>query len=67
MSDKEFQKLLESVPRSYDDFVGALMREVTDDEGRQMIADFIRDNPDKNAGYVLEFYADNLWDEDDDD
>lgn len=66
MSDKDFQKMLEAVPRSYDDFVGYLVRNVTNGEDRKKIAEFIKANPEKNAGYVLEFYADNIWNEDDD-
>ncbi|MBR1822497.1 MAG: hypothetical protein IJ769_12875 [Clostridia bacterium] len=66
MSDKDFQKILEAVPGSYDDFVSYLVRNVTEEENRKKIADFVKDNPEKNAGYVLEFYDDNIWNEDDD-
>lgn len=66
MSDEEFQKLLESVPGSYDDFVGYLVRNVAEGEDREKIANYIKDNPEKNPGYILEFYDDNIWNEEDD-
>ena len=67
MSDDEFKKILKGVPGTYDDFVYYLVTYVPDDEGRQMIADFIAKNPDKNSGYVVEFCDDNnLFGEDED-
>lgn len=66
MPNEEFQKLLEAVPGSYDDFVGYLVRNVTGEDDRKKIASFIKDNPEKNPGYILAFYDDNIWNEEDD-
>lgn len=66
MTDEEFRKILENVPRSYDDFVNGQLHRVTNDEDRQKMSDFIRDNPEANSGDVLRFYLNNIWNEEDD-
>lgn len=65
MSD-EFRKILSSVPGSYDDYVNSMARDIRTDEQRKMIVDFIRKNPELNAGYVLKYYTDHFWNEEDD-
>jgi len=66
MSDEEFRGILSGVPGSYDDFVNCMVRDVRTDEQRKVIAAYIRENPGLNAGYVLKFYTDHFWNEEDD-
>lgn len=66
MLDKDFQRILETVPGSYDDFVSYLVRNVTETEDRQKMIAYIRENPKEGTDSVLEFYDDNLWNEEDD-
>lgn len=57
----ELRKLLTSVPDSYEDFVGAMLTYLKNDEENceKMIA-YIMDNPDKKTDDILE-YMDELW------
>lgn len=66
ITDTEFRKLLERVPNSYEDFISFFLRNVKDPEDRELMAEFIRNHPDASSGYVIQFYDENLWNEEDD-
>ncbi len=57
----ELKKLLESVPDSYDDFVGGMLVYLKDDEeNRNKVVEYIKNNPEKKTDDILE-YMDELW------
>lgn len=57
----ELEKLLKSVSDSYDDFVGAMITYLKDDEENQKkVIEYIKSNPDKRTDDILE-YMDELW------
>lgn len=57
----ELKELLNSVSDSYDDFVGAMMTYLKDDEeNREKVIEYIKNNPDKKTDDILE-YMDELW------
>lgn len=57
----ELKELLTSVPDSYEDFVGAMLSYLKDDEeNREKVIAYIKDNPDKKTDDILE-YMDELW------
>ena len=66
MSDSEFRAILQSVPNAYDDFVNGFVKDITDDESRQKMVNFIKNNPTASSGYVIKFYTENIWNEEDD-
>lgn len=52
----ELKELLENVSGSYKDFVdGVLLSLENLDEERQMMIDYIKDNPDKTSSDIIEF------------
>ena len=65
ISDKEFAKILRGVPRAYDDFVNGLTQDITDQNVRRQVVEFVKENPGATAGYVIKFYSDNFWVDDD--
>ena len=67
ISDKEFAEILRVVPRAYDDFVNGLMQDITDQDVRRQVVEFIKEQPEATAGYVIKFYSDNFWVDDDGD
>lgn len=66
ITDRIFVQALEAVPGSYDDFVSFLVRNVTADNERQMVLEYLKEHPEANAGDVLGFHSENLWNESDD-
>ena len=57
----ELEKLLNGVSDSYADFVGAMMTYLKDDEeNREKVIEYIKNNPDKKTDDILE-YMDELW------
>lgn len=65
--DKEFERILRQVPRSYDDFVIGLTDHTFEyDEARKGIVQFINDHPDATSSDVSQYYFNNFWIEEDD-
>ena len=53
---EELEKLLLNVSDTYDDFVGGVLNAVKrDPEGRQMLIDFIKNNPEKNSSDIIRY------------
>lgn len=57
----ELKELLNSVSDSYDDFVGGMLTYLkNDEENREKMIEYIKNNPDKKTDDILE-YMDELW------
>ena len=53
---EELEKLLLNVSDTYDDFVFGVMNAVKrDPEGRQMLIDFIKNNPEKDSSDIMDY------------
>ena len=63
LTNDEFKAILEAAPKSYDDFVIGMTGEVTEDDVRQQIVQYIKDHPEANSSDVTEFYLDNFTDD----
>lgn len=66
IGDKRFEEILRQIPRSYDDFVSFMVRNVIDPAQRQQMVDFIQKHPKGTPSAIIRFYDDNFWNEEDD-
>lgn len=66
IGDKRFEEILRQIPRSYDDFVSFMVRNVIDPAQRQQMVDFIQEHPEGTPSAIIRFYDDNFWNEEDD-